>query len=185
MLMNLCICWEIYLSSRFTSIVLWPRMTHPVPMLSQNACCGWGAWCNSQTLLHQSAEQSSVISGPGLNSSPLEARNPSIVHVLIAATFYKEVHKHLWELSFFSQLTNIPFIFLEGQGKAHLEKCRPRSQQKRRETSEILVLLLLFTHGLSWEMQAHLSNLNKAGPPPLQHFSYLLLQNKLPQLLEI
>ena len=143
MLMKLCICWEICLSSRFTSIVLWPRMTHPVPMLSQNACCGWGAWCNSQTLLHKSAERSSVISGPGLNSSPLEARNPSIIHVLIAATFYKEVHKHLWELSFFFQLTNILFIFLEGQGKAHLEKCRPRSQQKRRETSEIPVLLLL------------------------------------------
>ena len=24
----------------FLSIVLWPRMTHLVPMLSQNACCG-------------------------------------------------------------------------------------------------------------------------------------------------
>ena len=30
------------------SIVLWPWMTHLVPMLSQNACCGWGAWCHSE-----------------------------------------------------------------------------------------------------------------------------------------
>ena len=35
------------LSSRFMSIVLRPGITHLVPMLSQNACCGWGAWCNS------------------------------------------------------------------------------------------------------------------------------------------
>ena len=109
---ELCICLKICLSSRFMSIVLWPRMTHPAPMLSQNACCGWGAWCNSQTLLHKSTERSSLISGPGLNSSPLEARNPSIVHTLIAATFYKKAHKHLWELSFFSQLTSILFVFL-------------------------------------------------------------------------
>ena len=27
--------------------VLRPRMTYLVPMLSQNACCGWGAWCQS------------------------------------------------------------------------------------------------------------------------------------------
>ena len=45
---ELCICLEICLSSRFLSIVLWPWMTHLVPMLSQSACCGWGAWCNSQ-----------------------------------------------------------------------------------------------------------------------------------------
>ena len=31
-----CICSEICLSSRFRSIVLWPGMTHLVPMLSQN-----------------------------------------------------------------------------------------------------------------------------------------------------
>ena len=116
MLMKLCICLEICLSSRFMSIVLWPRMTHPVPMLSPNACCGWGAWCNSQTLLHKSTERSSLISGPGLNSSPLEARNPSIVHTLIVATFYKKVHKHLWELSFFSQLTSI-LCFSIGAGE--------------------------------------------------------------------
>ena len=34
-------------SLRFMSIVLWPGMTHMVPMLSQNACCGWGVWCHS------------------------------------------------------------------------------------------------------------------------------------------
>ena len=44
---ELCICLEICLSSRFMSIVLWPGMTHPVPLLSQNACCGRGAWCSS------------------------------------------------------------------------------------------------------------------------------------------
>ena len=31
----------ICLSSRFRSIVFWPRMTQFVPMLSQNACCEW------------------------------------------------------------------------------------------------------------------------------------------------
>ena len=35
------------LSSRFMSIILWPQTTHLVPMLPQNACCGWGAWCQS------------------------------------------------------------------------------------------------------------------------------------------
>ena len=48
MLMKLCICLEICLSSRLMSIVLWPGMTHLVSMLSQNACCGWRAWCHSQ-----------------------------------------------------------------------------------------------------------------------------------------
>ena len=33
---------ETCLSSRFMSIVLWPRTTHLVPMLSQNACVGEG-----------------------------------------------------------------------------------------------------------------------------------------------
>ena len=44
---ELCICLEICLSSRFMWIVLWPEMTHFMPVLFQNACCGWGAWCNS------------------------------------------------------------------------------------------------------------------------------------------
>ena len=44
---ELCICLEICLFSRFMSNVLWPRMTHLVPMPSQNACCWRGAWCNS------------------------------------------------------------------------------------------------------------------------------------------
>ena len=39
--------WLNCLSSRFLSTVLWSWMTHLVSMLSQNACCGWGAWCNS------------------------------------------------------------------------------------------------------------------------------------------
>ena len=154
---ELCICLEICLSSRFMSIVLWPRMTH-LPMLFQNACCEWGLWCNSKfwgisflsphssTLawripgmgepggllsmeLHRvrhdwsdyqqqvyssllktskaafilspsdvyvrsffylfyaliklyytkSSERSSLITGPGSNSSPMEATNPGIV----------------------------------------------------------------------------------------------------------
>ena len=37
---NESIYLETCLSSRFMSIVLWPRMTHLVPMLSQNGCCG-------------------------------------------------------------------------------------------------------------------------------------------------
>ena len=47
MLMTQCLYLETCLSSRLLSIVLWLRMTHQVPMLSQNACCGWGAWCQS------------------------------------------------------------------------------------------------------------------------------------------
>ena len=46
-LMKLCICLEICLSLRFMSIVLWPGMICLVPKLSQNACFGRGAWCNS------------------------------------------------------------------------------------------------------------------------------------------
>ena len=42
MLIKLYIYLETCLSSRFMSIVLWPGITHLVPMLSQNACCGWG-----------------------------------------------------------------------------------------------------------------------------------------------
>ena len=38
---------------------------------------GKDAW-SSSSLLHKSSERSSLISGPGLNSSPLEAKNPSI-----------------------------------------------------------------------------------------------------------
>ena len=33
----------------------------------------------NKTLLHKSSEWSSLISGPGLNSSPLEAKNPSVL----------------------------------------------------------------------------------------------------------
>ena len=48
MLMKLCICLEICLSSRFMSVVLWPGMTHLVSRLSQNACSQRRAWCHSQ-----------------------------------------------------------------------------------------------------------------------------------------
>ena len=34
-------------SSRLASVVLGPGMTRLVPMVSQNACCGWGARCQS------------------------------------------------------------------------------------------------------------------------------------------
>ena len=44
---ELCIYLEICLSWRLLSIVLWLGMTHLVLMLSPNACCGWGACCNS------------------------------------------------------------------------------------------------------------------------------------------
>ena len=47
MLMTRCLYLETCLSSRLLSIVSWLRMTHQLPMLSQNACCGWGAWCQS------------------------------------------------------------------------------------------------------------------------------------------
>ena len=44
--MKLYIYLETCLSTRFMSIVLWPGMTHLMPKLSQNACCGWGGWCH-------------------------------------------------------------------------------------------------------------------------------------------
>ena len=34
--------------------------------------------CFNKTLLHKSSEWSSLVSGPRLNSSPLEAKNPSV-----------------------------------------------------------------------------------------------------------
>ena len=34
--------------------------------------------CFNKTLLHKSSEQSSLVSGPRLNSSPLEAKNPGV-----------------------------------------------------------------------------------------------------------
>ena len=33
----------------------------------------------NKTLLHKSSERSSLVSGPGLNSSPTEAKNPSVL----------------------------------------------------------------------------------------------------------
>ena len=36
------------LSSRLMPMMLWPRTIHLVSKLSQNACCGWGAWCYSE-----------------------------------------------------------------------------------------------------------------------------------------
>ena len=44
---NEIICMVICLSTRFKSIILWPRMTLLVPRLSQNTSYGWGAWCHS------------------------------------------------------------------------------------------------------------------------------------------
>ena len=43
----------------------------------------------NKTLLHKSSDQSSLVSGPGLNSSPPEAKKPSIFHGS-ATTFHWE-----------------------------------------------------------------------------------------------
>ena len=43
----------------------------------------------NKTLSHKSSEWSSLVTGPGLNSSPLEAKNPSIFHGS-ATTFQQE-----------------------------------------------------------------------------------------------
>ena len=45
----------------------------------------------NKTLLHKSSERSSLVSGPGLNSSPLEAKNPASNHS--ATTFQYHIHK--------------------------------------------------------------------------------------------
>ena len=44
---NETICMVMCPSTRFESIILWPRMTCLVPRLSQNTSYGWGAWCHS------------------------------------------------------------------------------------------------------------------------------------------
>ena len=41
------ICMAICPSSRFKLIILWPRMKHLVPRLSQNTPYWWGAWFHS------------------------------------------------------------------------------------------------------------------------------------------
>ena len=53
-------------------------------------------WCLCQkllyckkTLLHKSSEWSSLITGPGLNSSPLEAKNPAVFHSSATTFQYK------------------------------------------------------------------------------------------------
>ena len=43
----------------------------------------------NKTVLHKSSEQSGLATGPRLNSSPLEAKNPSVFHSS-AATFQRE-----------------------------------------------------------------------------------------------
>ena len=98
----------------------------PWPMLPQNACCGWGAWCHSlsfetfpfgalflppsdlcqklslsllysnTTFLQNSSEWSSLITGPRLNSSPLKAKNPGIFHGS-ATTFQNEAAGQNWK----------------------------------------------------------------------------------------
>ena len=120
------ICMVLCPSSRFKLILLWPKMNHLEPRLSQNTSYGWGAWCHpkfwdipffhyqtagnyitsswrlagdtlsalfwclyqklslsplylNKTLLHKSSEWSSFVFGPGLNSSPLVTKNPSVV----------------------------------------------------------------------------------------------------------
>ena len=45
---NETICMVICPSSRFKLILLWPKMNHLVPRLSQNTSYGWGAWCHSE-----------------------------------------------------------------------------------------------------------------------------------------
>ena len=42
---NETICMVICPSSRFKLIILWPKMNHLVPRLSQNTSYGWEAWC--------------------------------------------------------------------------------------------------------------------------------------------
>ena len=55
----------------------------------------------NKTLLHKSSEQSSLISGPGLNSFPLEAKNPSSYH---SATTFHTLHLS-WNDGNFPHLT--------------------------------------------------------------------------------
>ena len=41
------ICMVICPSSRFKLIILWPKIKHLEPRLSQNTSYVWGAWCHS------------------------------------------------------------------------------------------------------------------------------------------
>ena len=44
---NETICTVISPSSRFKLIILWPKIKHLEPRLSQNTSYVWGAWCHS------------------------------------------------------------------------------------------------------------------------------------------
>ena len=44
---NETICMVICPSSRFKLIILWPKIKHLEPRLSQNTSYVWGAWCHS------------------------------------------------------------------------------------------------------------------------------------------
>ena len=45
---NDTICMVLCPSLRFKLILLWPKMNHLEPRLSQNTSYGWGAWCRSK-----------------------------------------------------------------------------------------------------------------------------------------
>ena len=58
---ELYICLEIYLFSRFMSIVPWPGMSHLVPTISQNACVGEQPGATLSVLKHLFSLMSSLL----------------------------------------------------------------------------------------------------------------------------
>ena len=71
----------------------------------------------NKTLLHKSSEQSSLVSGPGLNSSPPEAKNPTCYRS--ATTF--QGHQQIWQskltehsplIYFLIKLYSVPQVYL-------------------------------------------------------------------------
>ena len=63
-----------------TPLLTLARGTLSAPFWSLCQNLSWSLLYFNKTLLHKSSEPSNLVSGPGLNSSPPEAKNPSIFH---------------------------------------------------------------------------------------------------------
>ena len=84
--LQLAACWWVYSFLLKTS-----RRALFLPLLMSLSELSPSLLYFNKTFLHKSSEQSSLVTGPGLNFSPLEAKNPSVFHGS-AATF----HNSLW-----------------------------------------------------------------------------------------
>ena len=88
----LWIHWRVYNSIANTS-KLWKGGTLSTPFWCLCQKLSLSPLCFNKTLSHKSSEPSSLVSGPGLNSSRLEAKNPGVF-----LTFSNKL-SHLYKIS--------------------------------------------------------------------------------------